>query len=189
MAVRVVDSYYRPVSLCKGEGLKCYKPFDLPMTLVMGPPHDERHCRARALHEKKWLIGSERLARIHHQEIAMKTPIKTRFQSAASVIAMVTIACAVISGSAAATEPGNGLTRAVAYGDLNLASEQGAKALYGRLRFAAQQVCASLENPDLSQQKVRQNCVDSALESAVSKINNPLVSALQDQRVNRGTKS
>jgi UrcA family protein len=119
----------------------------------------------------------------------MKTPIKTCFQSAASVIAMVAIACAVTSGSAAAAEPGNALTRAVAYGDLNLASEQGAKALYGRLQFAAQEVCTSFENPDLSQQKLQQNCVDNALESAVSKINNPLVSALQDQRVNRGTKT
>jgi UrcA family protein len=119
----------------------------------------------------------------------MKTPIKTCFQSAASVIAMVAIACAVTSGSAAATEPGNTLTRAVAYGDLNLASEQGAKALYGRLQFAAREVCVSFENPDLSQQKLQQNCVDNALELAVSKINNPLVSALQDQRANRGTKA
>jgi UrcA family protein len=119
----------------------------------------------------------------------MKTPIKTSFQSAASVIALVAIACTVTTGSAAADEPGNGLTRAVAYGDLNLASEQGAKALYSRLRFAAEHVCASFESPDLSQQKLQQNCVDNALESAVSKINNPLVSALQDQRVNRGIKS
>jgi UrcA family protein len=119
----------------------------------------------------------------------MKTPIKTCFQSAASVIAMVAIAYTVTTGSAAASEPSNALTRAVAYGDLNLASDQGAKALYGRLRFAAEQVCASFESPDLSQQRLQQNCVDNALESAVSKINNPLVSALQDQSLNRGTKS
>ena len=53
----------------------------------------------------------------------MKTPIKTCFQSAASVIAMVAIACAVTTGSAAAGEPGDALTRTVTYGDLNLGSE------------------------------------------------------------------
>jgi UrcA family protein len=128
------------------------------------------------------------LPRCHHQEIAMKTTIKSCLQSTASVVATVVLVCAAITGTALADQPGEALTRSVTYGDLDLESGQGAKELYGRLRSAAQEVCSPLENTDPTHQKLWQNCVDSALVSAVSKINKPLVSALQHQNVNRDTK-
>ena len=118
----------------------------------------------------------------------MKTTIKTCFQSTASVVATVALACAASTGRAVADQPGEALTRKVTYGDLDLGSEQGAKALYGRLRIAAREVCTSFESTDPIHQELWQNCVDNALESAVSKINKPLVSALRDQRVNRAAK-
>jgi UrcA family protein len=125
----------------------------------------------------------------YHQEIFMKTTIKTRFQSTASILAIVVLGCAASTGRAIADQPGEILTQKVSYGDLDLESEQGAKLLYGRLQLAARDVCAPLEGIDLNSQALRRNCLDSALNLAVSKVNKPLVSALQAQNVNGGGKS
>jgi UrcA family protein len=108
--------------------------------------------------------------------------MKTAPIFAASLFALV---CAVTGGITQAAEPGQPLTRIVAYGDLNLDSVQGAQVLYARLRTAARDVCAPLEARDLGQQSRWHNCFDHAIASAVAEVNKTTVSALHNQMVNR----
>jgi UrcA family protein len=76
-------------------------------------------------------------------------------------------------------------TATVTYGDLNLDSQQGAKALYARLRNSAEDVCASLDGRDLFFRRLRQDCFDQAVASAVAQINRPGLTTLHNQTVNR----
>jgi UrcA family protein len=104
----------------------------------------------------------------------MNTATKIIFTS------LVTFAGIMSTGQANA-DSAQVLTRTVTYDARTLDSRQGAKTLYARLRFAAQDVCSPLENRDLSRRRVWQSCVDSAVESAVFKVNSPLVSAVHTQ--------
>jgi len=101
--------------------------------------------------------------------------------------ALVAIACAAGAPTAQASEPGQPLTKKVAYGDLNLDSEQGAKTLYARLRSAAREVCTPFESIELARRIVRQACVDHAVTSAVGQINRPTVTAVHNRSVNRSS--
>jgi UrcA family protein len=123
------------------------------------------------------------------EEIAMKIPINTRSQPIASIIAItcVALASATSAGRALAEQPSETMSRVVTYGDLDLDSVQGAKVLYARLRYAAQDVCSPLESKELSRKHVWQTCVGNALESAVAQINKPTVTALHNQSVNRSS--
>lgn len=115
----------------------------------------------------------------------MKIAIRTLSPSITSVIAAVVVALggAVIGGTAQAADTDQPLARAVTYGDLNLDTQEGAKALYARLRYAAMEVCSPLEARELSRHQVWERCVNSALTSAVGKVNKPTVTALHDLRV------
>jgi UrcA family protein len=120
------------------------------------------------------------------QEIVMKSTIKTRFTSMPSLIAasVIALACAASGSRAQASDTNQPLTKTVAYGDLNLDAAGGAKALYTRLRYAAEDVCSPFEAKELSRQRIWQRCVDSALARAVEQINKPMVTALHDRRAN-----
>jgi UrcA family protein len=76
----------------------------------------------------------------------MKIPTNAQSAALPSMIATALLAttCLASAGTAQALELEQPLTKKVAYGDLNLDSEQGAKALYARLRFAAKEVCTPL---------------------------------------------
>jgi UrcA family protein len=73
----------------------------------------------------------------------MNTTIKTQLNSTTSMLAagLFALICAATGGGALAAEPSESLTKIVHYGDLNLDSEQGAAALYARLRSAAKVHC------------------------------------------------
>jgi UrcA family protein len=118
----------------------------------------------------------------------MKTPIKTHSQSRMSMIVatLVVLTCAAISGRVIA-QPAQFLTKTVAYGDLNLDSDQGAKVLYARLQYAAHYVCSPMESRVLSHRTVWQTCVNNALASAVTQINKPRVNALYKQSASRSS--
>jgi UrcA family protein len=120
----------------------------------------------------------------------MKSAIKTQSKSTAFILAatVVALACAASAGRALADQPGEALSKKVTYGDLDLESQQGAKALYARLRFAAREVCVPFESIELSRQRVWRNCVDNALDSAVAQVNKTRVTALHNQTVNHSTK-
>jgi UrcA family protein len=116
----------------------------------------------------------------------MKNAIRNQSQSIASVLAAAIVAFAGVSkgGTALAAEPVT-YSKTVTYGDLNLDSAKGASVLYARLRHAAQDVCSSLESKDLSLRSAWQACVNDALNSAVTQVNKPSVTALHNQSINR----
>src|SRR5579863_7544852 len=72
------------------------------------------------------------------------------------------------------------LSKTVTYDARMLNSEQGARTLYARLRSAAGEVCSPYESRELSRRAVWQSCVHNAVESAVLKVNSPLVSAVHN---------
>jgi len=118
--------------------------------------------------------------------VSHETRIKTQSISAATILAagFLTLGCLATDGKVQAAEPQ--YDRAVvAYGDLNLDSEQGAKALYARLRNGAEDVCSSFEGRDLAFRKLWQSCFDGAVASAVAQINSTGLTTLHNQTVSR----
>lgn len=67
----------------------------------------------------------------------------------------------------------------VRYDDLNLASEQGALALYRRLSDAARRVCPLENSHDLGEFMRSRACRSEALARAVRAVNNPQLAAVQ----------
>jgi len=116
--------------------------------------------------------------------VSYETTINTRSLSAAFILAagLLTFGGVAMDGSARAAEPQYDKA-IVAYGDLNLDSEQGAKALYARLRNGAEDVCSSLEGRDLAFKKLWQSCFDNAVAGAVTQINRPGLTTLHNQIV------
>jgi UrcA family protein len=65
----------------------------------------------------------------------------------------------------------------VRYSDLNLGHMEGAAALYTRIRFAADTVCAPLWGWDPSSVARFRKCVQSAIDGAVAKVDEPLLTS------------
>jgi UrcA family protein len=92
------------------------------------------------------------------------------------------------AGSAFAASPANGPTLTVAYGDLNLASDQGNNALYARISAAARQVCAAdrVDIRDLGRYAQARSCEAQAIAQAVQAVHSPRLAALYNARAPRG---
>ena len=89
--------------------------------------------------------------------------------------------------SVAAVEDDAALSVTVRYHDLNLNSPEGVASLYGRIRFAAQQVCRTLESRDLVRKSQSQDCFNHAVANAVKAVHSEPLSAYHWQRI-RGWK-
>jgi UrcA family protein len=75
-------------------------------------------------------------------------------------------------------------TYKVHYHDLDLTTKAGAEALYWRLKWAAQDVCA--DSGKLQTLALVNKCVEQALDRAVAQINSPLLVGYYAARVRRG---
>ena len=81
--------------------------------------------------------------------------------------------------SASATIPDADVPSVVVrYGDLNLASEQGARALYQRIAWAAKQVCPERESRDLESLSRSRTCQKDAIERAVQSVHSDSLAAI-----------
>jgi UrcA family protein len=110
----------------------------------------------------------------------MSTQLKTpRYGSAFLGAAFASLLLA--TGQAAAAGP-NVRSVAVRYGDLDLASDAGVRALYARLRSAAANVCGPGADRDLAMRQAWQACRDEALGRAVSQLGNARLAALHGDR-------
>ena len=107
-----------------------------------------------------------------------------------SLLTLCALGSAAEAERLAAHAPGAGqldpLTKVVAYGDLNLETEAGAKVLYSRLRNAAKDVCAPLESRGMRPRRIWQNCFDNAVTTAVVQVNKTRVTALHNQTTGPG---
>jgi UrcA family protein len=118
----------------------------------------------------------------------MKVAIKTRSKSIASIVTTGLVILGWSAGAAPvqAAEQIDPLTKIVAYGDLNLETEAGAKVLYSRLRNAAKDVCEPMESRNLSRKNLWQSCFDNALTNAVVQVNQTRVTALHNRTTGPG---
>jgi UrcA family protein len=66
----------------------------------------------------------------------------------------------------------------VKYADLDISTSQGAATLYKRIRSAAEAVCLLADQRDLATMFLRKQCVKQAIEGAVTKVNQPTLSAV-----------
>lgn len=94
------------------------------------------------------------------------------FSAAALAVAFVPVA------SATQAQP----QLIVNYEDLNLAKSQDVQRLYARLSAAAKDVCNAHSGRDLHARKLRRECISTALNAAVAKIDHPALYALHDAR-------
>jgi UrcA family protein len=97
--------------------------------------------------------------------------------------AAVTLALGVATVQA---EPQTDITGAlvvhVRYDDLNLASPDGAKTLYRRIRAAAKEVCPQGgPQEDLTRYAISQTCQSQAIERAVHEVHDPRLAALHEK--------
>jgi UrcA family protein len=117
-----------------------------------------------------------------------ETTIKSQFIAASILAASFLVLCSTAMGDTvqAVGTPLYDRT-VVAFGDLNLESQQGAKALYARLRNGAEDVCSDFEGRDLFFKRLWQTCFDQAIAAAVVQINRPRLTTLHSQTVKRTT--
>jgi UrcA family protein len=113
-----------------------------------------------------------------------ETTIKTQ---AACILAasFLFLSCAARGGTVPAAAAPKYDRAIVAYGDLNLDSQQGTKVLYARLRNGAEDVCSSFDDRNLFLRRLWQACFDQAVAAAVAQINKPGLTTLHKQTVNR----
>ncbi len=76
-------------------------------------------------------------------------------------------------------------TMLVKFADLDLSHVEGATRLYGRIRLAAEDVCAPSEGPGLAGHVQKQSCIDRAISDAVAKVGNPVLTALYRQKTGK----
>ena len=100
------------------------------------------------------------------------------------------LAACVLSGSlgvANAAVPAEEVpTVVVAYGDLDLGTENGVRALYSRIAFAASHVCPFQEAMDPEHVALFKSCRDAAITRAVSEIKSPQLAAVRAEHAKRG---
>lgn len=118
----------------------------------------------------------------------MTAAIKIPSQSILSVIAasLITLSWAAYSAQVRAAGDVVVGVEKVSYGDLNLATNAGAKALYGRLRRAANRVCTIQGSILVDGWRL---CYEKALSSAVASVDAPLVATLHNRSYRVGTVS
>jgi UrcA family protein len=116
-----------------------------------------------------------------------ETSIKSQFIAASILAASFLVLSSVAMGgdTAQAVETPQYDRTIVAYGDLNLDSQQGTKMLYARLRNGAEDVCSSIDGRNLFLKRLWQACFDQAVAAAVAQVNRPGLTTLHDQTVNR----
>jgi UrcA family protein len=106
-------------------------------------------------------------------------------RSAAALLAL-TACLGTLSIASAATPEGNAPMTTVRYGDLNLSTDAGAKALYSRISMAARQVCPGVDSRELSQAAAARACQRAAIERAVHSVNSPHLAAAYAAATHRG---
>jgi UrcA family protein len=125
----------------------------------------------------------------------MTTPLSLTSQSrswiarAGFAALLVPIVLAGASPAAADSAAAAGMHRQVTvrYGDLDLASSEGAAVLYQRLHKAARTVCGAseiYERRDLQRVYAHRECYERVLSATVQKVSHPILAALHRARWN-----
>jgi UrcA family protein len=103
--------------------------------------------------------------------------IRTKLYTAIGC-ALGTAALGVLSTSAQAADQ-DVPSKTVKFADLNIATPDGAKALYNRIRVAAREVCGKSAGGDPILSQATSGCINEAIDNAVKKVNAPYLTALR----------
>ncbi len=91
--------------------------------------------------------------------------------------------------SAHAAPPQDVPSVVVHFADLDLSGSEGASVLYRRLKGAAETVCAPLDDRNLARHMRFQACVQNAISTAVTKVDQPALTAYYETKTDgRNTK-
>ena len=104
----------------------------------------------------------------------MNPNVKSLNRSVPGYTAAMFLACVLVTFNAHA---GDFRSETVSYSDLNLSSQSGVQALYGRIHAAAKRVCA--QPADWPSPR---SCMSKAESDAVSKVNIPLLTAFYQNK-------
>jgi UrcA family protein len=74
----------------------------------------------------------------------------------------------------------------VSYSDLDLSTPEGARTLYKRISFAAQQVCPYQDERALARVAINHACREAAIDRAVNSVHNAQLAAVRTEHVKRG---
>ena len=107
-----------------------------------------------------------------------------RFQSLMS-IALVCIFSFGLPALPVAADSFAPLKVTVKFGDLEISRPQGAAALYGRIRSAAEKVCSPFEGPGLWAKAHLDACIHKAVADAVIAVNEPALLAVYSAKLGK----
>jgi UrcA family protein len=131
--------------------------------------------------------GKHEFQTTHFSEKPM-TPATSRIsdllRTAAALTACLMIGATATAQAAAAADATPSVR--VNYRDLNLATEQGTQALYGRIVSAARKVCAPSDIRILVEVAAAQTCEAQAVAHAVRAVNNPQLAATYSAHQRQG---
>ena len=105
----------------------------------------------------------------------MNSRVKSDNRTILAYLAVLWLACGLAVSSAQA---GDARSETVKFGDLNLNSQAGVEALYGRIHAAARRVC---EQP-AGELAGASRCITKAESQAIGKVNSPLLTAFYQQK-------
>jgi UrcA family protein len=97
---------------------------------------------------------------------------------------MMIFAVALGFQSAHAAPRENVLSVVVHFADLDLSRSEGATVLYQRLKGAAEAVCAPLDDSNLSRHMSFKACVQTAISTAVAKVDQRALTAYYEAKTN-----
>lgn len=94
-------------------------------------------------------------------------------------------AAAAMAGTPVTSPWDETATVTVRYDDLDLSSDKGATTLYQRIYGAARQVCPSASGLSFTAMRIRDTCISTAVERAVSEVNSPTLAKVNAVRSKR----
>jgi UrcA family protein len=106
----------------------------------------------------------------------MNSNVKTANRTIVGYAAAMALACVLVASNARAGDEVRSET--VKFADLNLGSQAGVEALYGRIHAAARRVC---DQPAGEQAGIRA-CMGKAESEAIGKVNVPLLTAFYQKK-------
>jgi UrcA family protein len=106
----------------------------------------------------------------------MNTSIRTKIYTAISCLMSTAALCSTLSTTAEAEDVPS---KVVKFSDLDITTPNGAKVLYQRIRAAAQDVCDVSIGGDPIMRVGTKVCIDKAIDSAVKRVNAPMLTYLR----------
>jgi UrcA family protein len=105
----------------------------------------------------------------------MNSKVKTESRNKVCSALAMSVACVLIAFNARAADD---RSETVKFADLNVNTQAGVEALYGRIHAAARRVC---DQPAGEQSGIR-SCMSKAEASAIAKVNTPLLTAFYQKK-------